>query len=39
LYAALVTQVVRDGAGDDVAFEKFEHVPPSARGAYRGVYE
>jgi adenylate cyclase len=38
-YDILVTQAVRDGAGDDVAFEEFEHVPPGARGAYRVVYE
>jgi adenylate cyclase len=38
-YDILVTQAVRDGAGDDVAFETFEPVPPGARGAYRVVYE
>ena len=38
-YDILVTQAVRDEAGDEVAFEVFEHVPPGARGAYRVVYE
>lgn len=38
-YDILVTQAVRDGAGDDVAFEEFAHVPPGARGAYRVLYE
>ena len=38
-YDILVTQAVRDGAGDEVAFEEFAHVPPGARGAYRVVYE
>jgi class 3 adenylate cyclase len=38
-YDILVTQAVRDAAGDDVAFEDFAHVPPGARGAYRVVYE
>ena len=38
-YDILVTQAVRDEAGDEVAFEEFEHVPPGARGAYRVVYE
>jgi class 3 adenylate cyclase len=38
-YEILVTQAVRDGAGDELAFEEFAHVPPGARGAYRVVYE
>lgn len=38
-YDILVTQAVRDSAGDDVVFEAFEHVPPGARGAYRVLYE
>ena len=38
-YDILVTQAVRDEAGDEVAFEEFAHVPPGARGAYRLVYE
>ena len=38
-YDILVTQAVRDGAGDQIAFEEFPHVPPGARGAYRVVYE
>jgi class 3 adenylate cyclase len=38
-YDILVTQAVRDEAGDEVAFEEFAHVPPGARGAYRVVYE
>jgi adenylate cyclase len=38
-YDILVTQAVRDEAGDEVVFEEFAHVPPGARGAYRVVYE
>ena len=38
-YDILVTQAVRDEAGDEGAFEAFEHVPPGARGAYRLMYE
>jgi class 3 adenylate cyclase len=37
-YEILVTEAVRERAGDDVTFESFEHVPPGARGAYRVVY-
>lgn len=38
-YEILVTQAVRENAGEDVRFEEFEHVPPGARGAYRVLYE
>jgi adenylate cyclase len=38
-YDILVTQAVRDQAGEDVTFEEFAHVPPGARGAYRVVYD
>ncbi|HEX2061710.1 MAG TPA: adenylate/guanylate cyclase domain-containing protein [Thermoanaerobaculia bacterium] len=37
-YQILVTQAVRDRAGDDFTFEAYEHVPPGAHGAYRVVY-
>jgi adenylate cyclase len=37
-YEILVTEAVRERAGDDVAFEPFQHVPPGARGAYRVLY-
>jgi adenylate cyclase len=37
-YEILVTQAVRERAGDEVAFEPFEHVPPGAGAAYRVVY-
>jgi class 3 adenylate cyclase len=38
-YEILVTQAVRDSAGDEMKFEVFEHVPPGARGTYRLVYD
>jgi adenylate cyclase len=38
-YDILVTQAVRDSAGEDVAFEEFPHVPPGANGAYRVLYD
>lgn len=38
-YGILVTQAVRERAGDDVEFEPFEYVPPGAGGAYRVRYE
>lgn len=34
----LVTQAVRDHAGEGMEFEAFEHVPPGAKAAYRVVY-
>jgi class 3 adenylate cyclase len=37
-YEILVTQAVRDSAGDEMKFETFEHVPPGARATYRLVY-
>jgi class 3 adenylate cyclase len=37
-YEILVTQAVRDRAGDALVFETFPHVPPGAGGAYRVVY-
>jgi adenylate cyclase len=37
-YDILVTQAVRDNAGEEMQFEAFEHVPPGARAAYRLVY-
>ncbi len=37
-YEILVTQAVRDNAGDEMKFEVFEHVPPGARGTYRVLY-
>jgi len=37
-YEILVTESVRERAGDGVQFEPFQHVPPGARGAYRVVY-
>lgn len=37
-YEILVTQAVRDRAGDELAFETYPHVPPGAGGAYRVVY-
>jgi adenylate cyclase len=37
-YEILVTQAVRENAGEELRFEEFEHVPPGARGAYRVVY-
>jgi class 3 adenylate cyclase len=38
-YDILVTQAVRDSAGDAMTFEAFEQVPPGARGAYRVLYD
>jgi adenylate cyclase len=38
-YDILVTQAVRENAGDTTTFEPFEHVPPGARGVYRVVYD
>ena len=38
-YEILVTQAVRENAGDELRFEEFEHVPPGAGGAYRLVYD
>ena len=38
-YEILVTQAVRENAGEEMTFEEFEHVPPGARGAYRLVFE
>jgi adenylate cyclase len=38
-YEVLVTQAVRDLAGDEMQFEEFSHVPPGAGGAYRLLYE
>lgn len=38
-YEILVTQAVRENAGEEMRFEEFEHVPPGARGSYRLVYE
>ncbi len=37
-YEILVTQAVRERAGDEAAFETFEQVPPGAGGAYRVLY-
>jgi adenylate cyclase len=37
-YEILVTQAVRERAGDEIAFETFEQVPPGAGGAYRVLY-
>ena len=37
-YEILVTQAVRERAGDEVAFETFAHVPPGAGGTYRVLY-
>lgn len=34
-YEILVTQAVRDRAGEEMRFEEFEPVPPGAQGAYR----
>jgi adenylate cyclase len=38
-YEILVTQAVRENAGDEMSFEPFEHVPPGARGTYRVLYQ
>ena len=37
-YEILVTEAVRDRAGEEVRFEPFEHVPPGAGSAWRVVY-
>lgn len=34
-YEVLVTQAVRERAGEELAFEAIEHVPPGAGAAYR----
>jgi adenylate cyclase len=37
-YEVLVTQAVRERAGDGYRFDEFPHVPPGAGGAWRLVY-
>ena len=37
-YDVLVTEAVRERAGDALSFEEFEYIPPGAGGAYRVVY-
>ena len=37
-YEILVTEAVRERAGDEVEFEPFPHVPPGAGKAYRAAY-
>ena len=37
-YEIIVTQAVRDRAGEGMRFEKFEHVPPGAVATYKLLY-
>jgi class 3 adenylate cyclase len=38
-YDILVTNAVRERAGDEVQFEEFPHIPPGAGTVYRAIYE